>query len=109
LYVEDHCQAIDFVFHDGKMGETYNIGGDNEVSNLELVHRICKILTQISAQYEEKKLKALIQFVPDRKGHDYRYAIDSRKIQKELGWRPLHNFEDALKKTIQFYIKKYNS
>ena len=91
LYVEDHCSAIDAIIHKGKVGEVYNIGGNNEVHNIDIVKMICKALD---------KPESLIEFVTDRKGHDLRYAIDSSKIQKELGWSPATKFEDGLQKTI---------
>lgn len=96
LYVEDHCSAIDVVLHKGKKGEIYNIGGNNEKTNLYIVKTILKQLG---------KSEELISFVEDRKGHDYRYAIDSSKIQKELGWTPSVTFEEGIKKTIEWYNK----
>ena len=96
LYVEDHCSAIDAVLHKGKKGEIYNIGGNNEKTNLYIVKTILKQLG---------KSEDLISFVEDRKGHDYRYAIDSSKIQKELGWTPSVTFEEGIKKTIEWYNK----
>jgi len=96
LYVEDHCEAIDLVFHKGKPGERYNIGGHNEKRNIEIVELILEKLG---------KSKELIQFVEDRKGHDYRYAIDASKMEKELGWKPKTKFEDGIKKTIQWYLE----
>ena len=95
LYVEDHCSAIDAIIHKGKVGEVYNIGGNNEVQNIDIVKMICKALD---------KPESLIEFVTDRKGHDLRYAIDSSKIQKELGWSPATKFEDGLQKTIDWYL-----
>lgn len=95
LYVEDHCEAIDLVFHKGISGERYNIGGHNEKRNIEIVKLILK---------ELGKSEDLIEFVTDRKGHDYRYAIDATKIEKELGWIPKTNFEDGIVKTIKWYI-----
>ena len=95
LYVEDHCKAIDMILHNGKSGEVYNVGGHNEMRNLDIVKLICK---------ELNKPESLIQFVEDRKGHDLRYAIDPAKIQNELGWLPETKFEDGIKKTIQWYV-----
>ena len=95
LYVEDHCSAIDAIIHKGKVGEVYNIGGNNEVHNIDIVKMICKALD---------KPESLIEFVTDRKGHDLRYAIDSSKIQRELGWSPATKFEDGLQKTIDWYL-----
>ena len=94
LHVKDHCTAIDLVIHKGKPGEVYNIGGNNERTNIEIVEHIVETLG-VS--------KELITFVPDRLGHDYRYAIDSRKIQNELGWKPKYSFEDGIKETISWY------
>ena len=94
LYVEDHCRAIDAVLHKGKAGEVYNIGGSNEWHNIDLVKLLLKDLG---------KPESLIKFVKDRLGHDRRYAIDSSKIQKELGWSPRTTFEDGIKKTIAWY------
>lgn len=96
LYVEDHCRAIDMIIHDGKVGETYNIGGHNERNNLEVVKTILSHLG---------KPESLITFVGDRKGHDLRYAIDPEKISKELGWLPTTNFDDGIKMTIDWYLQ----
>lgn len=96
IYVEDHCKAIDLIIHKGRVGEIYNVGGNTEKTNLEIVKRICA---------ELGKPESLIIFVEDRKGHDKRYAIDSTKIKKELGWIPESNFDEALKKTIQWYLE----
>lgn len=96
LYVEDHCEAIDLVFHNGKAGERYNIGGHNEKRNIEIVKLILKHLN---------KSEDLIEFVEDRKGHDYRYAIDPTKIKNELGWYPKTKFEDGIVKTIDWYLE----
>ena len=96
LYVEDHCEAIDLVFHKGISGERYNIGGHNEKRNIEIVKLILK---------ELGKSEDLIQFVEDRKGHDYRYAIDATKIEKELGWKPKTRFEEGIVKTIKWYLE----
>jgi dTDP-glucose 4,6-dehydratase len=95
LYVEDHCRAIDMVLHDGKIGEVYNIGGNNEKRNIEIVKLILK---------ELGKPESLINYVKDRPGHDKRYAIDSSKIQKELGWKPTYSFEDGMRRAIQWYL-----
>ena len=94
LYVEDHCEAIDLILEKGKIGETYCIGGDNEKSNIEITRFILKELG-----FGEE----MIEYVKDRPGHDRRYAIDSSKIKKELGWKPKHSFEEAMKKTIEWY------
>lgn len=95
IYVIDHCDAIDFVYQHGEIGEVYNIGGGNECTNLQITEYILKKL---------EKPKSLMSFVPDRKGHDRRYSLDCSKLQK-LGWKPKHNFEDALDETIQWYIE----
>ena len=105
LYVEDHCKAIDLVFHKGKAGETYLIGGSNERTTLEIAHTICNYLDKTiptTRSYQE-----LIQFVQDRPGHDFRYAIDAAKIEKELGWKAEETFVTGMIKTIDWYIKKY--
>ena len=94
LYVEDHCSAIDLIIHKGKVGEVYNIGGNNEVRNIDIVKKILKIVG---------KPESLIKFVADRKGHDLRYAINSTKIKNELGWVPETKFEDGLTKTLDWY------
>lgn len=96
LYVEDHCEAIDLVFHNGKAGERYNIGGHNEKRNIDIVKLILKHMG---------KSEDLIEFVEDRKGHDYRYAIDPSKIKRELGWEPKTKFEDGIIKTIDWYLE----
>ncbi len=96
LYVEDHCKAIDLIIHEGKVGEVYNIGGHNEMRNIDIVKLICK---------ELKKPESLITYVADRKGHDMRYAIDPAKIHRELGWLPETKFADGIKKTIRWYLE----
>ena len=95
LYVADHCRAIDLILHRGRVGEVYNIGGHNEMRNIDIVKLICKHLS---------KPESLITYVTDRKGHDLRYAIDPSKIHRELGWLPETTFEDGLKKTIEWYL-----
>ena len=95
LYVEDHCEGIDLIIHKGTIGEIYNIGGHNEMKNIDIVKLICK---------ELNKPETLITFVTDRKGHDLRYAIDPTKIHRELGWLPKTKFADGIKKTIQWYL-----
>lgn len=102
LYVDDHCSAIDAIFQNGRSGEVYNIGGDCEKTNIEIVNTICSILNDkvpINRSYNE-----LIEFVSDRPGHDFRYAIDSTKIKSELNWLPKHSFEKGIEKTIDWYI-----
>ena len=105
LYVEDHCKGINLVFNNGVAGETYNIGGNNERNNLYIANAICEILDEINPK--ERSYKEQISFVKDRPGHDFRYAIDATKIEKELGWKANENFETGIRKTINWYIKKY--
>ena len=95
LYVEDHCKAIDLIIHKGTVGEIYNIGGHNEMANIDIVKLILK---------ELGKPESLITYVKDRKGHDRRYAIDPAKIHQELGWLPETKFADGIKKTIHWYL-----
>lgn len=104
LYVLDHCKGIDLVYHNGKTGETYNIGGRNERTNLQIVDRICTILDQKVPK--DKSYKELITFVEDRAGHDRRYAIDATKIENELLWRADENFDSGILKTVEWYLKK---
>ncbi|MCG3675047.1 dTDP-glucose 4,6-dehydratase [Aliarcobacter butzleri] len=105
LYVLDHCKGIDLVYHKGKNGETYNIGGRNERTNLQIVDRICTILDQEVPK--ESSYKELITFVEDRAGHDKRYAIDATKLENELGWKADENFDTGIVKTINWYLNKY--
>ena len=108
LYVLDHCKGIALAFEKGKSGETYNIGGRNERNNLYIVNTICEILNEVSPR-ETGKYQDLISFVTDRPGHDMRYAIDATKIENELGWKADENFETGIKKTISWYLNKYNT
>ena len=103
IFVEDHVDAIDKIFHYGEIGETFNIGGENEINNLELVKKIIDIADNILKRPKGSSTK-LISFVKDRKGHDFRYAIDNSKISKILGWQPQTSFSDGLIKTIRSYI-----
>ena len=103
LFVEDHAAAIDLIFHEGKIGETYNIGGNNEWKNIDLIHLLCKIMDK-KLNRAEGTSASLITFVKDRAGHDLRYAIDSSKLQKELGWKPSLQFEEGLEKTVEWYL-----
>jgi len=103
LWVEDHARAIDVIFHKGKLGETYNIGGFNEWKNLDIVHLLCRIMDKKLNRAEGESAK-LITFVKDRAGHDKRYAIDATKLNKELGWTPSLQFEEGLDKTIDWYL-----
>ena len=103
LWVEDHARAIDTIFHFGKVGESYNVGGLNEWTNLDLVQLICKIMDQKLDRPEGTSAK-LITYVKDRAGHDMRYAIDATKIKNELKWEPTLQFEEGLTKTIDWYL-----
>lgn len=103
LYVEDHTAAIDLIFHKGKLGETYNIGGNNEWRNIDLVKLLCKIM-DMKLGREEGSSEKLITYVTDRAGHDLRYAIDSSKLQQELGWEPSLQFDEGLEKTVSWYL-----
>ena len=103
LYVEDHAEAIDLILHQGNIGETYVLGGNNEKKNIELVYYLIDQVDQKLSRPKGSSLK-LIEFVTDRLGHDYRYAIDTTKIQKELGWKPLTFFEKGIEKTLEFYL-----
>ena len=106
LYVIDHCAGIDLIYHRGKAGETYNIGGRNERTNLQIVDTICTILDDQRPRANGKSYKELITFVKDRAGHDRRYAIDATKIEKELGWRADENFESGILKTVEWYLNR---
>lgn len=104
LYVEDHCEAIWQVLQKGKAGETYNIGGDCQIKNIEAVNIICRILDEIKPRNDKKAYGSLIQLVEDRPGHDRRYAMNISKIKKEIGWGPKETFETGIRKTIQWYL-----
>lgn len=104
LYVEDHCRAIATVLNKGTVGEVYNIGGNSERTNLDLVYAICDLVDELRPDLPHKPCRSLITFVKDRPGHDRRYAIDSTKIKRELGWQPKHVLEDALRKTVEWYL-----
>jgi dTDP-glucose 4,6-dehydratase len=107
LFVLDHCKAIDMVLHNGKSGETYNVGGRNEWKNIDLVREICNILNEIVGNGPDGDYNNLITFVTDRPGHDLRYAIDATKLETELGWQNTQDFRRDLLETVQWYINKY--
>jgi len=104
LYVEDHAKAIDLVFHQGTIGETYNIGGKNEWKNIDLVRALCRVMDE-NLQRPNGESEKLITFVKDRAGHDLRYAIDCSKIVSELGWQPELDFENGIRKTVDWYLE----
>jgi dTDP-glucose 4,6-dehydratase len=104
LYVGDHCSALDVVLHKGKAGETYNIGGNNEVKNIDLVRHICQLMDELAPELPVRPSENLISFVDDRLGHDRRYAIDATKIKTELGWTPAETVAGGLRKTVQWYL-----
>ena len=106
LYVDDHVSALLKVAFEGKVGETYNIGGNNEIQNIKVVEKICKILDEL-APIKNKNIASyqdLITFVKDRPGHDLRYAIDSKKIKNELGWEPSENFDSGIYQTVKWFL-----
>ena len=105
LYVADHCDALLTTFEKGRPGETYNIGGGKELENIRIVNRLCDLMDTRFKLSGSQSNRRLIQFVKDRPGHDRRYAIDGSKIKKELGWTPRHNFEEALEKTVDWYLE----
>lgn len=104
LYVKDHCAAIRCVLEKGRLGEVYNIGGWNEKTNLEIVHTVCDLLDELAPNPLRSQSSILITYVQDRPGHDRRYAIDARKIERELGWKPAETFETGIRKTVQWYL-----
>ena len=103
LFVEDHATAIDVIFHQGQLGDTYNIGGNNEWKNIDLVKHLCRLMDQ-KLNRAEGESEQLITYVPDRAGHDFRYAIDSSKLMSELHWKPSVTFEQGLEKTVDWYL-----
>lgn len=105
LFVTDHCEAINIIIRKGKVGETYNIGGHNEMKNIDIVTTICKILDEMEPSKKLKSYTELITFVQDRPGHDLRYAIDATKIEKELGWKPAETFATGIRKTVAWYLE----
>jgi dTDP-glucose 4,6-dehydratase len=104
LYVKDHCSALRQVLDAGVVGETYNIGGWNEKANLDIVHTVCALLDELRPRADGKPYQEQITYVTDRPGHDRRYAIDARKIEQQLGWRPQETFESGIRKTVQWYL-----
>ena len=104
LYVKDHCSAIRRVLQGGQLGETYNVGGWNEMPNIEIVQRVCSLLDQLRPRADGKRYAEQITYVKDRPGHDRRYAIDARKLEKELGWKPAETFDSGIEKTVQWYL-----
>ena len=103
LFVEDHARAIDLIFHQGRSGETYNIGGNNEWTNIDLIKKLCEIMDE-KMQRDSGTSSSLITFVKDRAGHDHRYAIDYSKLKNELGWEPSLQFEEGLNRTVEWYL-----
>ena len=108
LYVRDHCRGIITVLKKGKLGETYNIGGWNEIKNIDIVNTICEIMDKLSPANNKESYKKLITFVQDRPGHDKRYAIDASKIKNELDWKPSETFSSGIEKTIKWYLENNN-
>lgn len=108
LFVKDHCSALETAFLTGKAGETYNVGGNNEWKNLDLVHKLCEVLNNKIGKGPDGDYKNLISFVTDRLGHDFRYAIDASKIKQELDWEPNPDFDSMLEETVMWYANKYN-
>ena len=104
LYVKDHCSAIRRVLQAGKLGETYNVGGWNEKPNLEIVHTVCKLLDALRPKADGSSYATQITTVTDRPGHDRRYAIDARKLERELGWKPAETFDSGIRKTVEWYL-----
>ncbi len=108
LFVTDHCEALDLAFHKGKSGQTYNVGGNNEWMNIDLVRLLCDILNELVGDGPDGDYKNLISFVTDRPGHDFRYAIDATKIREELGWAPEGKLEQKLTETVSWYLNRYD-
>ena len=104
LYVKDHCSAIRCVLAKGRLGEVYNVGGWNEKANLDIVHTVCALIDELAPNPLRPQSSVLITYVQDRPGHDRRYAIDARKIERELGWKPVETFETGIRKTVQWYL-----
>lgn len=106
LYVMDHCRAIDLIYHNGRAGETYNVGGHNERNNITIVKTICSILDELRPRTDGQKYESQIEFVADRAGHDFRYAIDAAKLEQELGWRANETFDTGIVKTVKWYLDR---
>ena len=104
LFVKDHCSAIRRVLEAGQVGEVYNVGGWNEKPNIEIVHTVCALLNQLHPRADGKPYSDQVNYVKDRPGHDRRYAIDARKLEKKLGWKPDETFETGIRKTVQWYL-----
>jgi dTDP-glucose 4,6-dehydratase len=104
LHVEDHAEALTLVLRNGRAGETYNVGGDSERRNIDVVRSICRLLDELAPESPHRPHESLIRFVTDRPGHDARYAIDASKISSELGWRPRHDFESGLRDTVRWFL-----
>jgi dTDP-glucose 4,6-dehydratase len=104
LYVKDHCSAIRRVLEAGQLGQTYNVGGWNEKPNIEIVNTVCALLDELRPKSDGKPYKAQITYVTDRPGHDRRYAIDARKLERELGWKPAETFDSGIRKTVEWYL-----
>jgi len=105
LYVKDHCSAIRRVLEAGQIGQVYNIGGRNEKPNIEVVHAVCALLDELRGRADGKSYREQVTHVPDRPGHDRRYAMDASKLERELGWRPAETFESGIRKTVQWYLQ----
>ena len=104
LYVRDHCEAICQVLDKGQLGETYNIGGINEIKNIDVVNTVCAILDELRPRADGSPYRSLITYVKDRPGHDRRYAIDPTKVQRDIGWSPAESFETGIRKTVAWYL-----
>jgi dTDP-glucose 4,6-dehydratase len=104
LYVKDHCSAIRRVLEAGQLGETYNVGGWNEKPNIEIVNTVCSLLDALRPRSDGTSYRDQISYVTDRLGHDRRYAIDARKLERDLGWRPAETFESGIRKTVEWYL-----
>jgi dTDP-glucose 4,6-dehydratase len=105
LFVKDHCDAIACVLAAGTVGQTYNVGGLNEKTNLDVVHTLCGLLDELRPRRDGKPYSDQIRFVQDRRGHDRRYAVDSGKLQRELGWKPAETFETGMRRTVAWYLE----